>query len=499
MHTVQPFFQPVTTRINQVLLLWLTGFIIGSAYLLVPVYLFFPALAIVSVFVVGMVNPRYSLYMVAFLLTLERVHIFYKVEYFYEARFYVYEIPLLATFAGLALYHMAGKIKIGTTRIDVFVGLIMAVELMTILWTPSQESGALCLFFLFTDLIIFYAVVTLIDTEDALRTLITIWIIAGIITAALVMVTVEYEISKTIDFTRDTGLLMGITKQVERPAGIGGSDHVGGFLSSAIIMAYAVMFNTPTRGKKFAVFLVIAFMLGGMILTKSRGCLVGCFIGYMFFILLRPELRRVFYHRAIAGGATALLVILIITPTFIDRILIGFGYQGELFFSDNSYYASMSNTSEGEGLSGLELRYEWFKHAINGIFDEPLYFLFGEGVGSFNFYSAGYGATTSSPEVNNVMAAYFFDMGLIGLLILIPIILIMIREVTFCIMNSKDTYAYRMALGAFAVVVAEPLMHGLVDYDLVSYGSKYVWFDLGVAFALVNMVKKENGFKDRIE
>lgn len=146
-------------------------------------------------------------------------------------------------------------------------------------------------------------------------------------------------------------------------------------------------------------------------------------------------------------------------------------------------------------MSGMEIRKIWWENGLHEMVKHPYKFLVGLGNGGFIYYSNGTN-TVTSPEVNSISFAFFYDMGVFGVLLLIILMYLIVKNIYFYLRNAKRDYYYYMLLGSVAALITESGVHGLVDYDITSYGSKYLWFPLGFTMAVVNIVKEREKASD---
>lgn len=242
---------------------------------------------------------------------------------------------------------------------------------------------------------------------------------------------------------------------------------------------------------KIGYLLIMTFLLIGVIVTASRGVFVGLIGAFLFFISIHGRFKNKFIKYSVIMIICTVLLVLITKPAFIDRILIGFGYTGYLAISDTTYTGAEANTAEGQGISGMEMRMIWWKNALHEMVIHPLKMLFGLGLGGFYYYSSGTN-TVTSPEVNSLSFSFFYDLGILGIILFILLFIVVAQNLYYYLKNAKQSYCYYMLLAATSAMIAETVIHGLVDFDLASYGSKFFWFPLGFTMAVLNIVKSEN-------
>ena len=480
-------FQAASIRI---LILWIAGIVCGLAYLVLPGHIFLTLLAGGLIVVLGLAKPGITFCLMVLVFVEEMVQFFATFANFYEVRFYPYLIPLLATTAGLTVRVAFSHERIRRTPVDLTLIAIIAFQAVSMLWAPSPGVGALLVFSMMLNFLLFAVPVNILTGMDILRKVVATWIFAGIVAATAVILSQWIDVSSTVYLSKTTGLKFAFQEQVSRPAGLAGVDHVAGFISTAFFFALSSMV-WETRGKvKVLYLLMMAYMIYAMILTLGRGPLIGLAVGYLFFILIHSHFKGKVLRTTFLFFVALATIVLIARPGYIDRMLIGFGYTGTLYFSEKeTYHGTEATTESGQGLSGMEMRKIWWVNALREMKRHPLKMVFGLGVGGFLFYSQG-SNTVPSPEVNSIIFSFFYDMGVFGLVLLIFLAYVLVSNIHYCLKNSPRDRLYYILLGWTAAFIAEPCVHGLIDFDLTSYGAKFFWFPIGIMMALLNLVRR---------
>jgi len=472
----------------------LISIFLGLCYLILPVYIFVPALLLCGIIILGLIKPEYTFYILVFVLVEEMCNCFINLKQVYVIVIYPYYIPLLATVPGIIVRKIARKEPLVHTPIAFVLWGIVGGEIVSLLWAPVFSLGVWFSVNIVSNIFLYYVVTNIVVNKKILRRTVNVFIFAGIVTTTAIMFSQWYDVKHTIFLNTNTGFQYAFGEQVDRPAGLGGVDHVAGFVSIALFMSLGSMVYESRWKVKAIYFLLIGYSIYGIILTASRGVLIGICSAYLFFVFVHSNFRGKFLRQTFRAFFLVFFIILVAKPGLIDRMLIGFGYTGTLYFSEkDSYHGTEATTSSGEGLSGMEMRIIWWKNALREMTRHPVKMFLGLGTGGFIYYSQG-GNTVTSPEVNSISFAFFYDMGIFGIILLILLLYLIVSNFHYCIKNAKKAtkgYSYYIFLGSMAVLVSEIVIHGLVDYDLNSYGSKYFWFPLGYAMAVLNIVNAE--------
>lgn len=473
------------------LVLGLCGILLGFSYLIAPAYIFATALIVCAIFIIAFIRPEYGFYLLIFVLVEEMVNFFITIPPYYIVRIYPYELPLVATAFGLIVAKIANREPLKKTPVTPLLRVIVITEIISCIWAPNSEMAFWLSVILLLNLSLYYVIINIVIHDNILRRSIKVWIASGIVVSAGIVASQWIDISKTIYLTNRSGIQLAFQELLTRPSGFAGSNHSGGFVSTAFFMTLGSMMYEKRWKIKVIYLLIMAFLLFGVILTVSRGVIVGLTGAFLFFISVHDRFKNKFIRYSLIMMILTLFLVLLAKPGFIDRILIGFGYTGNLIFSDTEYVGTEAETSEGEGLSGMEMRMIWWKNALNEMVRHPLKLLFGLGIGGFFYYSGG-GNTVTSPEVNSISFAFFYDMGIFGIILFILLIYVIVGNLYHYLKNAERSYSYYMLLAATTAMIAEAGIHGLIDFDLTSYGTKFFWLTLGFTMAVLNILKSEN-------
>jgi hypothetical protein len=474
------------------LLFGLCGILLGLSYLIMPAYVFVSGLTVCIIFIVALIRPRYGFYLLIFIFTEEMTHFFINLPPYYIIRIFPYELPLVATAVGLILTKIANREAFVKTPVTGLLWAIVIAEVISCIWAPSGQMAFWLSVILLSHLAVYFLIINIVVSDNILRTSIKVWIASGIVGAVGIIASQWIDFSNTIYLTSRSGIQVAFQELLSRPSGFAGSNHIGGLASTAFFLALGSMMYEKRWKVKIVYLLILTLLLFGVILTASRGVFIGLIGAFIFYISAHIRFKKKFLRYSIAMMVLTLVLVLLSKPAFIDRMLIGFGYTGNLVFSDvESYSGNEAETSTGQGLSGMEMRNLWWKNALDEMVRHPLKLFFGLGIGGFFYYSGG-GNTVTSPEVNSVSFAFFYDIGIVGIILFIFLAYVIVKNLYYYLKNAQESYSYYMLLAATTAMIAETGIHGLVDYDLTSYGTKFFWFPLGLTMAALNILKCEN-------
>jgi hypothetical protein len=471
------------------LVLGVCGILLGFSYLVAPPYIFITALIVCAIFILAFIRPEYGFYLVIFVLMVELSYLFISIPPYYTVLIFPYQILLIAPVVGLIATKIANRSAFKKTPVT---ALLWAIEIISCIWAPNNEMAFWLSVQLLLNFSLFYVIINIVNRDNILRTSVKVWIVAGVVAAAGIVASQWIDVFGTIYLTNRSGIHWAFQEFINRPSGFGASNHIGGFVSTAFFLTLGSMIYEKRWKVKVIYLLIMTLMLIGVILTESRGAFLGLIGASLFFISVHDRFNNKFLRYSLISMILIVFLVFIVKPSFIDRVRIGFGYTGNLYFSDREVHSdSEAKTSTGQGLSGMEMRGIWWENALNEMVRQPLKLLFGLGIGGFIYYSRGVN-TTPSPEVNSISFAFFYDMGMFGIILFILLLYVIVINLYHSLKNAERSYSYYMLLAATTAMIAEAGIHGLIDYDLTSIGSKFFWLTLGFTMAVLNILKSEN-------
>jgi len=290
-----------------------------------------------------------------------------------------------------------------------------------------------------------------------------------------------WHVSSSIVFVINFG------KMMSRPSGFGSVNNMAGLLSISIFITFGLfMITKKTIGKAFLIVLM-CYQLVAMVLTASRGALFGFIAGLVLLFLIHPAIRSKVLKYSVLSLVLVAIVIFAAKPAYIDRILVGFGYSGELYFtemtSDNG--ATTMSSNDAEQKTGMSWRISHWKKGLKEMQNHWYKMLLGLGIGGFITYA-------DIIYTHSVPFSFFFDLGLLGILVFIVLTIILVTNFRRYINEAKRTDSYYIFLCLIVAFVAEVCIHGLIDYDFYSYPARMFWLPLSFVCAGLNVMMAEN-------
>ncbi len=443
------------------------------------------------------VSPLATLCLTIFLLAVESFNLCILFKGLYEVRIFPYMLTgLLAMIACFIQRTRCRQAFDGTPLTKIFL-MVVVLEAISILWSPVPGIGVYLSLLLGVHLLMLIAIVNIMNSKKAVQTVVLTWIWGAAVVSVCVFVSRWVEVRWEWTLTDVVFLRAGMGKQAFRPAGVGGAINIGGYLATSLMIVMGQILWEKTWRRRALYCALFLLMLCSLIQTFSRGGVISLFGAFAFFIVLYAPLRKHVVKLMVLLTVVTSLTIFLTNPGLIDRVLVGLGYQGELYFSSAAGTLTKSQSElleSGEGLSGFDIRMLWWKNALGEMNNHPVKYLSGLGIGGFIYYSQFFD-TVSSPEVNSYHFSFFYDVGIIGIFLYLAMVVMLIVYLYRGIQAAaqRDQYLYTMLIASCAGMVADTVIYGLIDNDLTSYGAKYLWVPVALCLAIARLaLRSEN-------
>jgi O-antigen ligase len=403
------------------------------------------------------------------------------------ARFYPYHVTLIAAALGFFLKKVADRTPLVFTPLDPWLWLISTYLALSVFWAPNTPLALVLSLNVIFHLLLYHLVVNTLTGEKALRIYMIVLICASVVWAGGIFGSKDVDESSFISLGKHLELQMEFGEHNTRPAGFGGSDHVGGFLATSIFACLANLLLHKGWLRRTFLLVLIAYFFSAVLYTVSRGGLIAISAAFFFSFAFQRQLRPHLLKLTAIFGVTSLLLIILVSPGLIDRLLIGFGYTGQLVVANRQFTSNEANTAVGGNVTGMGARVNWWKSVLKEMNRHPWKYLTGVGLGGFPIYSVYQG--DASPESNNIYGSFFFEGGLLGVMVLFPILYIVTMNAFNSYYLARENW-HVLTVTAMAMVISDMAVRGLIDYDLISYGSKFCWNQLAFLMATVGLVNR---------
>lgn len=353
--------------------------------------------------------------------------------------------------------------------------LTLGLQGLAWFWSRAPEFGLFNVGAMVANVLLFWCLVVQLRTVADLRLLCWALFVGGLVCGGGVVASQWWDSDYKFWFNRYWGL--GFTVFAGRNGGFVASNHAAAYLFTAGCAAAALWVTAHHRLARLVLMLGAGFFLYAIVLTQSRGALMGMFAGAFAVIFLHPGLRQRFIRHALTFLVFVMCCVVIAEPGYLDRLLIGFGYSGELIFSEKPENAN----EEMENISGMAARFRMWKDALQVMQQEPETFLGGLGPGSFVHL-------TKEPEVHSLWLAFFFDLGLLGVALQVLIWIWLISHIRRLVRTPLPPDAAPYVWSLLVVCIGELGVHALIDHDLTSMVSRFSFLFFALTAGLVKVV-----------
>ena len=266
-----------------------------------------------------------------------------------------------------------------------FVAAVILLHVLGLAWAPHTAFAVGQLATLGFDAGLFFAVAAAVTTEKRLRALLAAVLASAVVVCAAMVCGVYYDWTGTIRLAHGVELNFELFSDARwgRIGGLCSANQAGGFLVLAAFAA-AGLSRLYRRRQRLGLVVLALVCVTFVVVSGSRGAILGLGGTAGAFLLLHPASRRRIVSRTTLLVVVLALAILAGKPSFIDRMLVGFGYSGPLLFSEKK------NTSESaSNVSGTGARFRMWKDALGVMADRPELMLLGLGPGGFIWHTPG--------------------------------------------------------------------------------------------------------------
>jgi len=481
-------FNAAMEKAAPIILCWVAGITLGISYLAMSTVYFWGLLIFFLLVVVIFRNYRLGYYITLLLVPVDMTQLSVILPDIstYHVLYFPYYAPLIITLAAWLFSKLETREpRDRTTPVNGILLFMVTYMLVSLLWAPHFDLGSHLAVSLLLNFFLYLLSRDVIIDESTLKRAAAVWIFMGMITATGVIVS-QWETYKWTDkLSRAITIVVNFGEITNRPSGFGSTNNMGGLLVTSIFLTIGMFMLSKKFAKKFILFLIGSYQLVAMIVTASRGSLIGFIGGLVLLISIHPSNQNKFVKYSFLSFFLLFVIILVAKPSYIDRILVGFGYSGELYFSDVQQSSISSTSSSSTDTTGLAYRKKIWKKAFKEMVNRPYKLVLGLGIGGFITYS-------EAIYTHSVPFSFFFDMGLAGALLFIFLALILFNNFRYYLKRAKHTEAYYLFWAAVVAFVAEVGVHGIIDYDFYSYTARMFWLPMAFSVAALNVMMSEN-------
>ena len=459
-------------EMRSIIFIWIIFFlvevIVASGMLIISPILYLFLFLFVVVAAVFLLRPEFPFYLL--MLSLPVWCFFIKIGH-QNYRFIKFlDLFTIATLLSWTFFRLA-KQRPGYpgSACDLPIMLFGAWTFLSLSWSNDLSQGIFEVSKLFIGFIGFVLTISIIRSHRILKTVFTIIILMGVISAVVSVssshfdIGYKYSMIKGKNISLENGFWF---KTIDvRPGGRGqgfAPPHATGVLLIMPIMfgLGLVISEFEAKKKKGLIFLII-LMLAGLVNTMTKGAILAMLAGMIFIILHIKPLKNRFFTSVIIIIATICILFILVRITNIGRA-VDFGVH-------QFVHATEKSTSIGSRLA-------WWKTGMQGLLSS-----YGRGLGA-----GGFRVQIDNPVPNGTHAAVLFDLGFVGFFIWIWILLGAFHSFWLSLKKCGNEYYRRLLIVYIGGYIAV-----LLSWT-VSFYYEYIdlWIYLGIGFALVQLSEK---------
>jgi len=284
---------------------------------------------------------------------------------------------------------------------------------LSLIWTEDIIHGINLCFSMLINLMIIQILTVYIQSKKDINALFTFLLVAGCILGTITLFSKWYIYLYSIDLkVHDISFIasfggdnLGPNPDIIRAAGFAPANHAAFGLNIFVFITLSFIFQTEGIRKKIKYILVFFLLIICLVLTGSKAGLLSMIIGLYFTLLINPfgKMKRIRWYFFM----TFLLIL-----SLLLMFLLGEGRIVE---------SARGGESSELAYRSLSSRLEIWKRGFED-FDNILYLIFGYGLGS----------SAARAEILPHMHSFYFsallDLGIVGLVLYISIILKVIIE-----------------------------------------------------------------------
>ncbi|MBI5492876.1 MAG: O-antigen ligase family protein [Deltaproteobacteria bacterium] len=343
--------------------------------------------------------------------------------------------------------------------------LLVIYAAVSLSWAPSLDYGLVSLVIIMLNMVLCYFIIGLVNSETLHRRLMLCWVLAGVITAALVSLSI-FDIPREEFFYRKVADLLTFiynnsTKVKVRGHALGHPNAASTILNMAMSVNVGLLLFEKEKLIRRLLWASLMFMLFANFLTMSKAGIGSMIIVGCVFLVVYARLRKRIIRNAILGIAAIVLVFvlsLIYTQEKRTPRLLNVSYRGQVISLDDRFKMWRA------GLAQMKLRGDKVK---------------GLGPGGFDY-------TTGYPHSHNLFLSFFFDFGAVGLVYASVLFLAFGKKIVTCFIRNfreQTTYLQVMTI-AFSGGLLALGIHSTVDQY---YFKSVIWLFFGLAVSTFNL------------
>lgn len=392
-------------------------------------------------------------------------------------------LPLLLLFS-LFHYWFVRRFSVILSPVLLFVAGYLAVQALSAAVARDKRTAiASVVSFAVEGLALFFVITNVIRTREVLHRCVRVLLVLAAILSAFGVfhiLTRDYDQSfggfaEAQGEDPDGGFAaIDSTSAFRREAGpIGDPNRQAQFLLPMIPLGLGAAALARTRSRRYTAIGAVWLVLGGIILTFSRGA----FLALAVTMLLMLALRQV-KAAHLAAGAACLLVLIVALPAYRTRVSSLLDSAGLLRSGES-----------GRADNAIQGRYTENIAALLAFIDHPV---LGVGPGNFGAYYREYANLAPARvhqgerQAHNLYLGVAADTGVPGLVMILGVFFVTLRELwrarRFAVDEEGRALASKFLISIIGVMVTSVFLH----FAFI----RYYWLFIGLAVAAAHVAMK---------
>jgi len=447
----------INNKYFPILLLILVEIVLGLLFLISPGQLPFLGLMLAGIILLALIRPEWSYFLVILSFSIGGITLFRHQMPGAPGHKTLnpHHFLILLAFIGSMIFIVRQHKRVERTPLDLPILLLFLWASMGTMWSPSFKVSVLQVFRFLIALILFFISFQVITDRHKLRTLIKVWFLLGLVNVVLAFLFPHgLRLAWYYGYASGKNLLapLGIIKRFE-----GLSSHpntLGMLVGLPLILGYGLFLGSLPRKYKLFTFFSLMTMILVLILSFSKGWIIGVFFGTLFFFIKMKKIKPMW--------TMALCMI------FVGSVLIFSSHVRSTLLKRFFQTTEVSMASPVKFGEIINVRAQLWK--VGWRFFKESY-LIGIGLGGFSPQVGEILPSRADQQLHSLVLSVLFELGAVGILLFLWIMIALIREVVTYSKIIGDYSRRSIFIGWLAGLVALGI-NVFVRQDL---GSVILW------------------------
>jgi hypothetical protein len=467
---LQIAFQP--QKMRTVIILGVTYTIFGLLIICLPTYFSLGLLLIPLLVVTVIMNPVLGLVGYVLGLSLTQFTLF-QIDIPFSPgadTVNIHQFFLVLTFFGWSVNLLVKREeRLKSSFIYLPTSVLIGYALLTIVWAPDLRVSLLTFAKISANILSLFLIIQLVDTEKKQKVVLGAFVLTGIIGALSVIFTTKALLGGAV------GLALGEKETIIRVYGLmENTEGLAGLLTQSLFVALGVVYSLKSTGKRIFLLCMCILMFFCIIVTFSRGWLIGCFAGVLFLALRKRNVRA---FVLLSGLVLIFFVVLQLSGGILEKFSHRFVLDvwnlpaedpraGRLLLYAGAWQLFLQSYGLGVGLSGFPLYIGHLFPAKAGMYPHSLYL------------------------------TILVELGVVGSMIFVWWVFILVNHIMRALRVSQESYYQNIFLGWCGGAIAVGL-NGFIRLSLAHNWWAYVALGIVIMSVGLRMDKFNTGRREK--